>query len=54
MTLAQRAYELQQKINERIDVYGECAHEDADELDRLCDLMTQKDEEEFISLYNTK
>ena len=53
MTLAQRAYELQQKINRCIDAYGECTHEDADELERLTDLMTEADQDEFINLYNT-
>ena len=42
MTLAERAYELQEKINRCIDAYGECTHEDADELERLCDLMDQE------------
>ena len=51
MTLAQTAYELQKKINRCIEAYGECTHSDADELDRLCDLMTPADEEEFIELY---
>jgi pyruvate-formate lyase-activating enzyme len=53
MTLAQKAYELQQKINLCIDTYGECTHEDADELESLCDLMTSEDESEFLSLYQT-
>ena len=51
MTLAQKAYDLQKKINLCIDTYGECTHSDADELDRLCELMTAADEQEFIELY---
>jgi hypothetical protein len=51
MTLAERAYELQEKINRCIDAYGECTHEDADELERLCDLMDQEDQYEFLALY---
>lgn len=54
MTLAERAYKLQEKINRCIDAYGECTHEDADELERLCDLMTDKDQEEFLMLYQLK
>lgn len=52
MTLAQRAYDLQQKINRCIEAYGECLHDDADELERLCDLMSPEDEAEFLNLYN--
>lgn len=51
MTLAERAYELQQKINRCIDQYGECTHDDAVELEDLCDLMTEEDQDEFLSLY---
>lgn len=51
MTLAQRAYELQKKINLCIDMYGECTRSDADEMDRLCDLMTDEDTAEFLKLY---
>ena len=53
MTLAQKAYELQEKINRCIDTYGECVHDDADELNRLCDMMTNEDEDEFLSLYES-
>lgn len=54
MTLAQRAYDLQQKINLCIDTYGECTHEDADELERLADLMTSEDETEFLELFKER
>ena len=51
MTLAQKAYDLQQKINLCIDTYGECTHEDADELERLTDMMTSEDESEVLELF---
>jgi hypothetical protein len=51
MTLAERAYELQQKINVQIDMYGQCTESDAEEMDRLCDQMTEEDSQEFLKLF---
>lgn len=49
-TLSQKAFQLQQRINRCIDAYGECTHEDADELERLCDEMSAQDQDQFIML----
>ena len=51
MTLAEKAYELQERINRCIDTYGECPILDAEELERLCDMMDEEDQYEFLALY---
>jgi len=52
MTLAEKAYELQERINRCIDTYGECPIHEAEELERLCDMMDEEDQYEFLALYS--
>jgi hypothetical protein len=51
MTIAQRAWELQKKINRSIDCYGEAEMSDVEEMDKLCNAFTDADTKEFLMLY---
>jgi len=46
-----RIIDLQKRCNQMIDVYGECDHETADELEMLVDSLNGAEQDELIKRY---